>query len=79
MPHARFAMGAGLVNWLAELRAEEQTRLCAARDHAEVFCRQNGIAMRDKRQFDRPLHWISSQHPFALDYWMGVVLLGLSS
>lgn len=50
MPHAGFAMGAGLVNSLAELRAEEQTRLCAARDHVEVFCRQNGIAMRDKPQ-----------------------------
>jgi nucleotide-binding universal stress UspA family protein len=47
-PHVGFAMGAGLVNTLTELRAEEQARLVAARDHVETFCRQNGIAMRDK-------------------------------
>lgn len=50
MPHAGFAMGAGLVDSLAELRASEQARLLAARDHVEVFCRKNGIAMCDKPQ-----------------------------
>lgn len=49
-PHVGFAMGAGLVNTLSELRAEEQARLVAARDHVESFCRQHGIAMQDKPQ-----------------------------
>ncbi len=49
-PHAGFAMGAGLVNTLTELRTEEQGRLSAARDQVEVFCRQHGIAMREKPQ-----------------------------
>ena len=50
IPHAGFAMGAGLVNALTELQAEEQGRLLAARDHVEMFCRQHGVAMRDKPQ-----------------------------
>lgn len=50
MPHAGFTMGAGLVNELAALRTSEQTRLLAARDHFETFCRENGIAMYDKPQ-----------------------------
>lgn len=49
-PHVGFALGAGLVNTLTELRTEEQTRLVAARDHVETFCRQHGIAMQDKPQ-----------------------------
>ncbi len=50
MPHAGFAMGAGLANSLSELRASEQTRLLAARDHVEIFCRKNGIVMCGKPQ-----------------------------
>lgn len=50
MPHGGFTMGASLVSDFAALRAEEQTRLLAARDHFETFCRQNGIAMYDKPQ-----------------------------
>lgn len=50
IPHAGFAMGAGLVNALTELRTEEQARLVAARDHVRTFCRQHGIAMRDKQE-----------------------------
>jgi nucleotide-binding universal stress UspA family protein len=50
IPHAGFAMGAGLVNALAELRTEERTRWRAARDHVESFCHHNGIALREKLQ-----------------------------
>ncbi len=49
-PHTGFAMGAGLVNALTELRTEEQGRLSAARDQVEVFCRQHGIVMGEKPQ-----------------------------
>ena len=49
-PHSGFVMGAAVVNALTELRAEERERLSAARDHVEAFCRQHGIAMRDKPQ-----------------------------
>jgi nucleotide-binding universal stress UspA family protein len=49
-PHVGFAMGAGLVNTLTELRIEEQGRLSAARDQVEIFCRQHGIAIREKPQ-----------------------------
>jgi nucleotide-binding universal stress UspA family protein len=49
-PHVGFAMGAGLVNTLTELRTEEQSRLSAARGEVEMFCRQHAIAMRDKPQ-----------------------------
>jgi|ERR1700761_4618546 len=50
IPHVGFAMGAGLVNTLTELRTEEQERLSAARDQVEAFCHQHGIAMREKPQ-----------------------------
>ncbi len=50
MPHAGFTMGAGLVSDLAALRAGEQARLLAARDHFEAFCRQSGIAIYDRPQ-----------------------------
>ena len=49
-PHVGFAMGAGLVDTLTELRTEEQGRLSAARDQVEMFCRQHSIAMREKPQ-----------------------------
>jgi len=49
-PHVGFAMGAGIVNTLTELRTEEQKRLSAARGQVEAFCRQHGIAMREKPQ-----------------------------
>jgi hypothetical protein len=49
-PHVGFALGAGLVNTLTELRAEEQARLVAARDYVKTFCRQHDIAMQDKPQ-----------------------------
>jgi len=49
-PHVGFAMGAGLVNTLTELRSEEQGRLSAARDQVDMFCRQHDIAIRDKPQ-----------------------------
>ena len=47
-PHAGFAMGAGLVSSLHQLRAEEQTRLLCARDHAERFCKEHRIPMLDE-------------------------------
>ena len=47
-PHVGFAMGAGLVNTLTELRSEEQARLSTARDQVETFCRQHGIVIREK-------------------------------
>jgi len=50
MPHAGFTMGAGLVNEFDVLRASEQARLLAARDHFQTFCHQNGIAVYDKPQ-----------------------------
>ena len=49
-PHVGFAMGAGLVTTLTELRAEEQGRLSAARDQVEMFCSQHAIPIREKPQ-----------------------------
>lgn len=48
LPHTGFAMGAGLVNSLSALQTAEQARQRAACDHVKLFCRQNGIVMREK-------------------------------